>query len=229
MPQQTHVAVGTQSSPFSQPPFAPHPPHHHLETPYLDPGVLQALSYGHPLPATAAGQNVGDGVGGMGSGGEQEERGQDWGDGIRGAQNRGGHARGLPGCAAQPSIHHFLTTPFPPFHPRQPQVTPQTPTPHRRGAQPGPRQPPPPAPQPSLGVLDQQPADEVLGQLAGAAEVLLIEVVVDGGDVGEGLLLRFPQEGGRPAQPAAMGGTLSPTFPPPAAPPPPAPLLTGCK
>lgn len=28
----------------------------------------------------------------------------------------------------QPSIHHFLTTPFPPFHALQPQVTPQKPT-----------------------------------------------------------------------------------------------------
>lgn len=45
-----------------------------------------------------------------------------------------------------------------------------------------------------LGVLDQQTADEILGQLAGVAEVFLIEVVVDGGDVGEGLLLGFAEK-----------------------------------
>lgn len=47
-----------------------------------------------------------------------------------------------------------------------------------------------------LGVLDEQPADKVLGQLAGIAEVLLIEVVVHGGDVSQGLLLGLPQEWG---------------------------------
>lgn len=31
-----------------------------------------------------------------------------------------------------------------------------------------------------LGVFDQQSADEVLGQFAGVAEVLLVKVVVDG-------------------------------------------------
>lgn len=45
-----------------------------------------------------------------------------------------------------------------------------------------------------LGVLDQQTADEIFGQLAGVAEVFLIEVVVDGGDVGEGLLLGFAEK-----------------------------------
>jgi len=37
-------------------------------------------------------------------------------------------------------------------------------------------------------VLDEQPGDEVLGKVAGVAEVLLVEAVVDVGDVGEGLL-----------------------------------------
>lgn len=31
-----------------------------------------------------------------------------------------------------------------------------------------------------LGIFDEQPANEVLGQLAGVAEVLLVEVVVHG-------------------------------------------------
>lgn len=53
-----------------------------------------------------------------------------------------------------------------------------------------------------LGVFDQQPADEVLGQLAGAAEVLLIEVVVHRRDVCQSLLFGLPQERGRPTQTA---------------------------
>lgn len=53
-----------------------------------------------------------------------------------------------------------------------------------------------------LGVFDQQPADEVLGQLAGAAEVLFIEVVVHRRDVCQSLLLGLPQERGRPTQTA---------------------------
>lgn len=62
----------------------------------------------------------------------------------------------------------------------------------------------------SLGVLDEQAADEVLGQLAGVAEILLVEVVVDSRYVGQGLLLRFTQERGRSAQPAAGTGCDAP-------------------
>lgn len=51
-----------------------------------------------------------------------------------------------------------------------------------------------------LGVFDEQPADEVLGQLAGVAEVLLVEVIVHGRDVGQRLLLGLAQERGRAAQ-----------------------------
>lgn len=51
-----------------------------------------------------------------------------------------------------------------------------------------------------LGVLDKQPADEVLGQLAGVAEVLLVEVVIHRRDVGQGFLLGFTQEWGRTTQ-----------------------------
>lgn len=46
-----------------------------------------------------------------------------------------------------------------------------------------------------LRILDQQAAYEVLGQLAGVAEVFLVKVVVDSRDVGEGFLLGLPQEG----------------------------------
>lgn len=45
-----------------------------------------------------------------------------------------------------------------------------------------------------LGIFDEQPADEVLGKLAGVAEVLLVKVVVDSRDVCQGLLLRLAQE-----------------------------------
>ena len=45
-----------------------------------------------------------------------------------------------------------------------------------------------------LGILDQQAPYEFLGQLTGIAEVFLVKVVVDGGDVGEGLLLGLAQE-----------------------------------
>lgn len=51
-----------------------------------------------------------------------------------------------------------------------------------------------PSPALLLGVFDEQPADEVLGQLAGVAEVLLVKVVVHGRDVGQGLLLGLSQE-----------------------------------
>lgn len=68
-------------------------------------------------------------------------------------------------------------------------------------AVPSPRGTPSSAPCPSLGVLDQQAADEVLGQLAGVAEIFLIKVVVDSRDVGQGLLLCLPQERGGSAQP----------------------------
>jgi hypothetical protein len=47
-----------------------------------------------------------------------------------------------------------------------------------------------------LGVFDKQPADKVLGQLTGAAKVLLIKVVVHSRDVGQGLLLGLTQERG---------------------------------
>lgn len=66
------------------------------------------------------------------------------------------------------------------------------------------------APQLSLGVLDEEAADEVLGQLAGVAEIFLVKVVVDGGNVGQGLLLRLPQERGGSAQPAAKAGCDTP-------------------
>ena len=45
-----------------------------------------------------------------------------------------------------------------------------------------------------LGILDQQAPYEFLGQLTGVAEVFLVKVVVDGGDVGKGLLLGLAQE-----------------------------------
>lgn len=45
-----------------------------------------------------------------------------------------------------------------------------------------------------LGILDQQASDEVLGQLTGVAEVLLVKVIVDSRDVGQSLLLGLPQE-----------------------------------
>lgn len=67
-----------------------------------------------------------------------------------------------------------------------------------------PCQPPPPPAHPSpaclLGVFDEQPADEVLGQLAGVAEVFLVEVIVHSRDVGQGLLLGLTQERGGAAQ-----------------------------
>lgn len=45
-----------------------------------------------------------------------------------------------------------------------------------------------------LGILDQQSAYEVLGQLAGVAEILLVKVVVNSRDVCQGLLLRLAQK-----------------------------------
>lgn len=57
-----------------------------------------------------------------------------------------------------------------------------------------------------LGVFDQQLADEVLGQLAGAAEVLLIKVIVHCRDVCQRLLLGLPQEWGCPTQAARRQG-----------------------
>lgn len=58
-----------------------------------------------------------------------------------------------------------------------------------------------------LGVFDQQPADEVLGQLASAAEVLLVKVIVHRRDVRQRLLLGLTQEWGCPAQAAERQGT----------------------
>lgn len=52
-----------------------------------------------------------------------------------------------------------------------------------------------------LGILDQQATYEVLGQLAGVAEILLIKVVVDSWDVCQGLLLGLAQKRRRAAQP----------------------------
>lgn len=51
-----------------------------------------------------------------------------------------------------------------------------------------------------LGIFDQQPSDEVLGQFTGAAEVLFIKVIVHSRDVCQRFLLGLPQEWGRPAQ-----------------------------
>lgn len=66
-----------------------------------------------------------------------------------------------------------------------------------------------------LGVFDEQPADEVLGQLAGVAEVFLVEVVVHGRDVGQGLLLRLTQERGGAAQTGRQTqGSASPALTP---------------
>lgn len=52
-----------------------------------------------------------------------------------------------------------------------------------------------------LGIFDQQTAYEVLGQLTGAAEILLVKVIVDSGDVCQGLLLGFAQKRRSAAQP----------------------------
>lgn len=54
-----------------------------------------------------------------------------------------------------------------------------------------------------LLVLLQQLADELLGQLAGVAEELLIELVIHAGDVPQGVLLGLSQERRRAAQPGA--------------------------
>ena len=43
----------------------------------------------------------------------------------------------------------------------------------------------------------EEPPDEVLGEVGGVEEELLVETVVHGHDVGEGLLLGVPQEGRR--------------------------------
>lgn len=50
-------------------------------------------------------------------------------------------------------------------------------------------------------VLLQQLADELLGELAGVTEELLIKLVVYGGDVLQGVAFGLPQEGRSPAQP----------------------------
>lgn len=73
-----------------------------------------------------------------------------------------------------------------------------------------PEKPPALLPCPSLGVLDEQAADEVLGQLAGVAEIFLIKVIVDSRDVGQGLLLCLPQERGGSAQPEEREGWDNP-------------------
>lgn len=65
----------------------------------------------------------------------------------------------------------------------------------------GPAWPTLPGPVLLLGVFDKQTADEVLRQLAGVAEVLLVKVVIHSRDVGQGLLLGFTQERGRATQP----------------------------
>lgn len=57
-----------------------------------------------------------------------------------------------------------------------------------------------------LGIFDQQTPYEVLGQLAGVAEILFVKVVVDGWDVGQRLLLGLAQEGRCSAQPAGRRG-----------------------
>lgn len=57
-----------------------------------------------------------------------------------------------------------------------------------------------------LGVLDQQAAYEVFGQFTGVAEILLVEVVVDGRDVREGLLLGLAEERRSTTEPADMAG-----------------------
>ena len=49
-------------------------------------------------------------------------------------------------------------------------------------------------------VPDEEAADEVLGQVGRVAEVLLVEAVVDVGDVGEGFLLGVAEEGRGAAQ-----------------------------
>lgn len=49
-------------------------------------------------------------------------------------------------------------------------------------------------------VLLQQLADELLGELAGVTEELLIKLVVYGGNVLQGVVLGLPQEGRSPAQ-----------------------------
>lgn len=50
-------------------------------------------------------------------------------------------------------------------------------------------------------VLLQQLADELLGQLAGVTEELLVKLVVYGGDVLQGVVFGLPQERRSPAQP----------------------------
>lgn len=75
---------------------------------------------------------------------------------------------------------------------------------------PPPKVTPSSAPCLSLGVLDEQATDEVLGQLTGVAEILLVEVIVDSRYVGQRLLLRFPQEGGGSTQPAVRAGCDTP-------------------
>lgn len=81
-----------------------------------------------------------------------------------------------------------------------------------------PAPPPVPSARPALllGVFDKQPADEVLGQLTGVAEILLVKVVVHGRDVGQGLLLRLAQERGGAAQTGRQArGSAAPALAPP--------------
>ena len=56
-----------------------------------------------------------------------------------------------------------------------------------------------------LWIFDQQPSDKVFGQAAGVAEELLVEFVVDGGHVCQGLLLVFSEERGGAAQSVTEG------------------------
>lgn len=66
-----------------------------------------------------------------------------------------------------------------------------------------------------LGVLDKQPADEVLGQLTSVAKVLLVEVIVHSRDVGQGLLLGLTQEWGCTTQTGRQTwGSVSPALTP---------------
>lgn len=60
-------------------------------------------------------------------------------------------------------------------------------------------------------VLLQQLADELLGELAGVTEELLIKLVVYGGNVLQGVVFGLPQEGRSSAQPGTKHTHVSTT------------------